>query len=147
MTGLPHALIVAEPPPAYAARLPIVVDCSVLAALLFEEELREHATQALARRALHAPTLIDYEIASVAQKKHAQGWPSDSIAEALAHYAGHAIDLHRPRLPEQCALAQQYGLSVYDAAYLWLAGELKAPLATFDRKLGIAAQRHLGALE
>ena len=27
-------------------------------------------------------------------------------------------------------------LSAYDAAYLWLAAELKAPLATFDRKLG-----------
>ena len=38
-------------------------------------------------------------------------------------------------------------LSAYDAAYLWLAAELKAPLATFDAKLGKAAQRHLGQLE
>jgi predicted nucleic acid-binding protein len=45
------------------------------------------------------------------------------------------------------ALAERYALSAYDASYLWLAAELKAPLATFDRKLGTAAQRHLGELE
>ncbi len=40
----------------------------------------------------------------------------------------------------------RYQLSAYDAAYLWLAAELKAPLATFDAKLAAAAQAHLGAL-
>ena len=45
------------------------------------------------------------------------------------------------------AMARRYGLSAYDAAYLWLASQLKAPLATFDRKLGEAARQHLGALE
>jgi hypothetical protein len=30
---------------------------------------------------------------------------------------------------------------------LWLAAEMKAPLATFDRRLGVAAQRHLSALQ
>lgn len=33
--------------------------------------------------------------------------------------------------------------SLYDAAYLCLAGELKAPLVTFDRLLGGAAQAFL----
>ena len=43
----------------------------------------------------------------------------------------------------QYALAQRYGLSAYDAAYLWVAGSLKAPLATFDAKLAEAAQLYL----
>jgi predicted nucleic acid-binding protein len=38
------------------------------------------------------------------------------------------------------ALARSTALSSYDAAYLWLANELSAPLATFDRHLGTAAK-------
>jgi len=43
-------------------------------------------------------------------------------------------------------LAGRYQLSAYDAACLWLAAELKAPLATFDRRLGDAARTHLETL-
>jgi predicted nucleic acid-binding protein len=142
-----HELIVAEPSPHYRTRHPVVVDCSVVAALLFQEGTRGVAEQAMGGRALHAPHLLDHEIASVALKKHAQGWPAQSIAAALARYADQRIDLHGTDLQGQCGLAQAYGLSAYDAAYLWLAAQLKAPLATFDRKLGEAAQRHLGTLE
>ena len=140
-------LFVAEPPAVYLARPALVVDCSVLAAVLFEEPSRDEATQRLAGRTLHAPTLIDHEMASVALKKHAQGWPADSIALALTDYAEQALELHRTDVAAQCELAHRYSLSACDAAYLWLAAELKAPLATFDRKLGEAAQRHLSALQ
>jgi len=37
------------------------------------------------------------------------------------------------------ALAAQHGLSVYDAMYLWLALDIDAELATFDRDLARAA--------
>ena len=43
----------------------------------------------------------------------------------------------------QWALALEYELTGYDAAYLWLAAELRAPLMTFDTRLGSAARRHL----
>jgi predicted nucleic acid-binding protein len=43
------------------------------------------------------------------------------------------------------AIALRYALITYDAAYLWLAAELRAPLATFDLSLGRAAQQHLAA--
>jgi predicted nucleic acid-binding protein len=42
----------------------------------------------------------------------------------------------------QYALAMRYRLSAYDAAYLWLAGALQAPLAT-DAKLAGAARDYL----
>lgn len=142
-----HELYVADPPIAYLARPSLVVDCSVLAAVLFEEPSRDQALARLAGRSLHAPTLIDHEFASVALKKHAQGWPAASIKLALDDYAAQALELHRSDIAAQCELAHRYGLSAYDAAYLWLAAELKAPLATFDRKLGEAAQRHLAALQ
>lgn len=140
------ALYIAEPPAAYLARPAMVVDCSVLAAVLFEEPSRDTAAQRLAGRSLHAPTLIDHEIASVALKKHQQGWPAESIALALADYAEQALELHRCDISAQCEIAQRYSLSACDAAYLWLAAAMKAPLATFDRKLGEAAQRHLATL-
>jgi hypothetical protein len=38
-------------------------------------------------------------------------------------------------------LGLKYDLSSYDAAYLWLAAELGAPLATFDQRLGGAARQ------
>jgi predicted nucleic acid-binding protein len=38
------------------------------------------------------------------------------------------------------------GLTAYDAAYLQLALELRAPLATFDKKLGQTAQKVFGAI-
>jgi predicted nucleic acid-binding protein len=144
---VPPALVVAEPPAAYLVRSPLVVDCSVLSAVLFEEVMRDDALRQLAGRSLHAPTLIDHEMASVALKKRRLGWPVASIEAALADYASHALQLHRIDVSAQLALAEHYDLSAYDAAYLALAAALKAPLATFDRKLGAAATKHLRALE
>ena len=84
---------------------------------------------------------------NVSLKKLRRGMPAEAVDRALADYAEQAIDFFDTDLKGQYALAQQYKLSAYDAAYLWLAAELKAPLATFDAKLGKAAQRHLGELE
>jgi predicted nucleic acid-binding protein len=44
------------------------------------------------------------------------------------------------RRQAQCRLAIQHDLSAYDAAHLWLAAALGAPLATFDKRLGTAAR-------
>ena len=41
-------------------------------------------------------------------------------------------------------MAKRENLSAYDAAYLQLAIEMNAPLATFDRALGQVAERVLG---
>jgi len=136
-------LHVAEPPPAFLARPPLVVDCSVLSAVLFEEESREAAWQALSGKTLHAPLLLDSEIVSVAAKKNRAGVPAAVITRALAQYVQQQIDFHRPDVEAQYALALRYGISTYDAAYLWLADVLQAPLATFDATLAKAAREHL----
>ncbi len=69
------------------------------------------------------------------------------MARALEDYAHYQIELRQTHVTQQFELALRYKLSAYDAAYLWLAAELKAPLATFDEKLGRAAQLHLASLE
>lgn len=146
MSGAVRPIYVAEPPPRYQALTPVVADSSAVCALLFEEAERDLARQRLAGHELHAPALLDCEFASVALKKQRQGWPADVIASALLAYRAQPLVLHRVDLDGQCALAQQYELSAYDAAYLWLAAELRAPLVTFDRRLGEAAAAHLGQL-
>ena len=72
--------------------------------------------------------------------------PRDSVALALADYRAYDIQLHAVDLAAQYELAQRYQISAYDAAYLQLAAELRAPLATFDPKLAAAAQAHLNGL-
>lgn len=142
----PPGLYIAEPPAAYRLRPPMVVDCSAISAILFDEPARDQALERLAGHNLHAPNLLDHEIVSVALKKRKQDWPAASLALALADYAAYDLALHPIDLAAQHELALRYRLSAYDAAYLWLAAELKAPLATFDQKLATAGQAHLGAL-
>jgi len=67
-----EVLIVAKPGAHCARRMPLVADCSVIAALLFNETERDAAQSILTGHDLHAPNLIDHEIANVAVKKARQ---------------------------------------------------------------------------
>lgn len=140
-------VFIAEPPPEYRVRAPLVVDASLLAASVFGEPERDLAETRLRGFALHAPSLIDYELASVAATKLRRGELAPETAhQALAEFARMALQRHPPVPQDVAALAHRYSLSAYDAAYLWLAGVLRAPLATFDRRLAAAAAEHLGNL-
>lgn len=146
MTRKNRILQVAEPPARYLQRPPLVVDCSVLAALLF---LEPQAGEALARidgYALQAPLLLDHEFASVALKKKRTAGLQELTDAALEHYAQCELTLHRTDIVAQVRLAERYDLTVYDAAYLWLADVLRAPLASFDQQLVAAARRHFDGL-
>lgn len=145
MTPTARALYIAEPPAAYLARPPLVVDCSLISGLVFNEHWQVLASERIVNRALHAPFLLQAEMASVAVKKSRQA--QQQIAqEGMVLFQSMDISLHPLRALEVVALALRYQLSGYDAAYLWLAAELNAPLATFDEKLAAAAQTHLGSL-
>ena len=146
MTAAQRTLYVAQPPAVYLARPPMVVDCSAICGILFDEPWRAEAIARLSGRTLYAPFLLDHEVISVTLKKHRQRWPRESIAAALQDYEQYQIELRETDIAAQFDLALRYQLSSYDAAYLWLAAELKAPLATFDEKLGRAAQTHLASL-
>lgn len=138
----PGELIVAEPSGTYAKRPPLVGDCSVLAAVLFDEPERDRATRALAGMELFAPFLLDHELVSVAVKKARQGL-EEVVRQGLADLAELEITRRPVDVAAQWRLALDYDLSAYDAAYLQLAVELQAPLATFDRRLGAAAKQIL----
>lgn len=139
--------IVAEPPPQYLSRPPAVVDCSVLCAVLFDEAEREAAEGLMAGHRLLAPTLLVHEFVNVALKKLRRGLPAEVVGRALADFSAHDIELLPTEAQPQFDLARRYGLSAYDAAYLWLAAELRSPLITYDQKLGQAAISHLRSLD
>lgn len=138
-------LIIAEPPAEYQSRPLLVVDASVLTAAVFAESNRDQALQWMRGRALHAPQLVDYELANAALNKlRRRQATAEAAAAALAAFSALDIERRPTSLDGVFKLAAQWQLTAYDAAYLWLATELKAPLATFDSRLGTAAQTHLG---
>lgn len=136
----------AEPPAAYLVRPPIVVDCSAICGILFDEPWRAEAMSRITGKTLYAPYLLDHEVVSVTLKKQRLNWSHESVVGALEDYSQYQIELRATNAAQQFELALRYKLSAYDAAYLWLAAELKAPLATFDAKLAKAASAHLSSL-
>ncbi len=89
-----------------------------------------------ANETLHAPHLIDLEVAQVLRRYVRSATISaDRGAEALTDL----VDFPLTRYPHHVLLTRiwqmRHGLTAYDAAYLALAEALNAPLITRDRAL------------
>lgn len=137
-------LMVAEPPVAYALRPTLVIDASVLASTVFPETWTQEAVAWIRGRRLCAPFLLSFELCNVArQKVRRRAISSDFASRAIQDFEDVGVELFAVPPLEAFNLAHRYDLSGYDASYLWLADHLQAPLATFDAKLGAAAQKHL----
>jgi predicted nucleic acid-binding protein len=125
----------------------VVVDASALAALLFGEPDAEAVATQLADRQLTAPTLLRYELASVFLKKvRRYGSKRSALTEMLRAYPRLSIDEVQPDPDGMAHLAEQMGVTAYDAAYLWIGRLLAAPIVTLDAGLANAA-RELGLPE
>jgi predicted nucleic acid-binding protein len=136
-------LFVAEPAGHRAPRPNLVVDASVIAASLFGERERDAAEAQMRGRTLCAPALIDYELADVALARcRAKSLSPDDAIRALEIYATLQIERWNAEPLPVMRLAQAFGL----AAYLWLAGSIRAPIATFDARLAAAAKTFLKQL-
>lgn len=116
-----------------------VVDASAIAALVFGEPEASEIAARLQAATLAAPVLLPFEVASVCLKKLARH-PEQrkSLFAAFRLFKRLEIAQHHVDLQETVELAQQSGLSVYDASYLWLARHLRAELVTLDARLARA---------
>jgi predicted nucleic acid-binding protein len=88
---------------------------------------------------LHAPHLLDVEVAHVLRRRVRTGdLDEQRAAEALADF----LDLAITRYPHELLLPRawtlRHALTAYDAMYVALAEGLDAPLVTRDRKLARA---------
>lgn len=119
-----------------------VVDASALGALLFGEPKARDIKRRLSGATLAAPTLLRYEIGSICFKK-LERYPEQrtGLLGMLDHFE--RMDLQELSVPTQdvVVLAEHEKLTVYDAAYLWLARALEAELVTLDSALRRASTR------
>ena len=112
-----------------------VVDASALAALLFDEPEAQDVAGRLEDGHLVAPALLSFEIASVCLKKLRNNPKQrEALLAAFALYARMPIEIVEVDHANAVQLAEAFGLSSYDAAYLWLATTLAAELVTLDRR-------------
>src|ERR1700720_586717 len=123
----------------------IVVDASAM----LEALLRTPAAKAVEkwlfdpRQTLHAPHLLDVEVAQVIRRYSAKGEiDSERGRAALADLA----DLPLHRYPHDFLLPRIWdlrnNLTAYDAVYVALAEALDAPLLTRDKRLAASPGHH-----
>ncbi|WP_182908031.1 type II toxin-antitoxin system VapC family toxin [Microbispora sp. H13382] len=116
----------------------LVVDASIVFRLLANVKGDELLRQRLTRR-LHAPALIDAEIASVVRGHVITSKPEVRISEARARLMlGRFRELRivrHPMLPLQPRVLElRNNLTAYDGMYVALAELLRVPLLTDDAK-------------
>jgi predicted nucleic acid-binding protein len=123
----------------------IVVDASAL----LEALLRTPAAKAVERRlfapreTLHAPHLLDVEVAQVIRRYAASGEIDSARGRAAL---ADLTDFPLRRYPHEFLLPRVWdlrnNLTAYDAVYVALAEALGAPLLTRDQRLAAAAGHH-----
>jgi predicted nucleic acid-binding protein len=118
----------------------IVLDASAVLEWLFDTPKADALQRILAIETnLHAPELIDVEVAQVIRRYHLnQNISAERCSQALDDFCD--LPIHRVSHRDLLPLIWHYrdNLSAYDAAYVALAELLNTRLVTSDRKLSNA---------
>jgi predicted nucleic acid-binding protein len=131
-----------------------VLDASIALSWIFADEASPQ-TEALFERVRDygavVPVIWYFEVANVVahgeRKKRLTSAQSTYLLSRLEQLPIDVDDQGRSRaFYETLQIARNDGLTVYDAAYLEVAGRYALPLATKDRELALCAQRYGVAL-
>lgn len=123
----------------------IVVDASMVVDALVGDPANPAVIDQIAKEDLHAPTLLDFEVTSALRGHALAGRVSDMrLQEAIGDYLDLRIHRHPMTQSLPALLDLRENFTVYDAAYVLLAGALQVPLVTADAKLQEA--RRLGVV-
>jgi predicted nucleic acid-binding protein len=127
----------------------IVLDASATVDWLLQTSAGQHIEHRIysARESLHAPHLLDLEVAQVLRRLVREGAvPASRADEAVQDL----LDLRLIRYPHLTLLPRvwqlRHNFSAYDAAYVGLAEKLGVPLITRDGRLA-AAPGHAAIIE
>jgi len=106
---------------------------------LVDQPVNPHLLALLADEELHAPALLDFEVAG-ALRGHALGGRLDQVRleEAIDDFRGFRIERHQMTDLLAHILDLRENFTVYDATYVILARALEAPLVTADTKMSEA---------
>ena len=130
--------------------LAFVIDTSVVIAWAFKEQhaITEHALARIQAEAAIVPALWWYELRNVLVLGERRGRLTElETARFLRDISRLAITIDSsPDEAQVLTLARRHRLTVYDAAYLELAGREALPLATLDEELAAAARAEQVAL-
>jgi len=117
-----------------------IIDASALAAIAFAEPCAEEVIDEIDGHRPHAPTLIVFELMSVAWKRaRKQPKPTGLFLESLEILESLGLQFRGIDQEEVVRLGLRTGLTAFDATYLWLARALRMPLVTLDKRLGAHA--------
>lgn len=121
-----------------------VIDACTLAGILFGEPEAAGLVLDCRPDQLVSTTLLQHEFANICVKKYQRvGLPVETVLDIFRQYESLGVRVESVSAPEVVAVAIRYGLSSYDAGYLWLAMVKNLPLLTLDKKLGIAFSKVL----
>lgn len=112
------------------------MDSSAVAAILFAEPEADKIAAGLESSSLVTSALLPFEVANVCLKKmHRSPRRRNELLSAFAYLQRMELETRQVELEDVLLLAEQVGLTAYDAAYLWLARDLSAELITLDSSL------------
>jgi predicted nucleic acid-binding protein len=119
-----------------------VVDASVLGALVFGEPKADRISKILSDEPMAAPPLIWFELASICLKKIKE-YPSQKVIILEAFDLARRLNIEMIEVDHLAVieLAEETGLTTYDASYIWLALEMKGELITLDTKMNRAIKK------
>lgn len=114
----------------------IVIESSAVVDALVDEPANAELLALLADADLHAPDLLDFEVAS-ALRGHSLGGRLDQVRldAAIEDFTAFTVERHQMTHMIGHVLDVRYNFTAYDAAYVVLAKAIDAPLVTADAKL------------
>jgi predicted nucleic acid-binding protein len=114
----------------------IVIESSAMVDALVDDPANPNLLALLADEELHAPALLDFEVAS-ALRGHMLGGKLDPVRldQAVEDFSAFRIERHQMTSLLGHMLDLRENFTVYDAAYLVLAQALEAPVVSADIKL------------
>jgi predicted nucleic acid-binding protein len=119
----------------------IIIDTSVIMAVLTNEEHRQRLIELTKGADLVAPASLHWEVgnafSAMLKKKRIT---LEQTCSALAAYAGIAIRFYEVNLEETLILCARANLYAYDAYFVACALRLKSPLLSLDNGLLSAAE-------